>query len=159
MSRKDMLRQQILADHTESLAVLKSLTPEQWAMPVPSDEGAQWTARDVLAHLAVSEGGQLGQVTRLLAGEQTVPPDFDLNRFNRGSIKKRADRTVEEMLAEIETVHAQVLAALDAVAEADLDKAGRHARGDTLTVAEFFTRITAHRRDHTNQLKQALGVH
>lgn len=159
MSRKEALRQQILTDHAESLAVLKSLTTEQWAAPVPSDEGAQWTARDVLAHLAVSEGGQLGQVMRLLAGEQTVPSDFDLHRFNRGSVKKRAEKTVEELLAEIEATHTQVLAALDAVAEGDFDKAGRHARGDTITVAEFFTRITTHRRDHVEQLKQALGVH
>ncbi len=159
MTRKESIRQQILADHAESLAVLKRLTPKQWAAPVPSDEGAPWTARDVLAHLAVSEGGQLGQVTRLLAGEQTVPPDFDLNRFNRGSVKKRADKSVDELLAEIESAHAQVLAALDAVAEADLDKTGRHARGDIITVAEFFTRITAHRREHAHQLKQALGVH
>jgi hypothetical protein len=158
MSRKESIRRQILADHTESMAVLKSLTPEQWVMPVPSDADALWTARDVLAHLAVSEGGQLGQITRLLAGEQTVPPDFDLNRFNRGSVRKRADKSVEELLAEIETAHAQVLAALEAVAESDLDKTGRHARGDTITVEEFFTRITAHRRDHTDQLKQALGV-
>lgn len=158
MSRKELIRQQILADHAESLAILKSLTAEQWAMPVPSDEDAPWTARDVLAHLAVSEGGQLGQITRLLAGEQTVPPDFDLNRFNRGSVRKRADKSVAELLAEIEAAHAQVLAKLDEVAEADLDKTGRHARGDTITVEEFFTRITAHRRQHTDQLKQALGV-
>ena len=83
MSRKDSIRQRIAADHAACMSILNSLTAEQWEKPAPSDEGAQWKARDVLAHIAVSENGQLGQITRCLAGEATVPDDFDLNRFNR----------------------------------------------------------------------------
>lgn len=157
-ARKDALRQKIMADHAASLAILKPIAPEQWARPVPSDEGAAWTARDVLAHLAVSESGQLGQITRCLAGEVTVPDDFDLNRFNRGSVKKRADKTIDDLLAEIEAGHAQVLAQLDKTAEADLDKTGRHARGDTLTIEQFFHRITEHRLAHSQELQRALAA-
>lgn len=157
-TRKDALRRQITADHAVSLAILKALTPEQWTQPVPSDEGAAWTARDVLAHLAVSESGQLGQITRCLAGEVTVPDDFDLNRFNRGSVKKRADKTPADLIAEIEAAHAQVLAQLDHTAEADLDKTGRHARGDTLTVEQFFLRITEHRLGHARELQRGLSA-
>lgn len=157
-ARKDALRQQIAADHAASLTLLKSLPAEAWGRAVPSDEGAAWTARDVLAHLAISEVGQLGQITRCLAGEATVPDDFDLNRFNRGSVKKRADRSVADLLAEIEAGHAQVLAQLDKTAEADLDRTGRHARGDTITVEQFFRRITEHRLAHCRELQRALAA-
>lgn len=157
-TRKDALRRQVTADHAVSLAILKAFTPDQWSHPVPSDEGAAWTARDVLAHLAISETGQLGQITRCLAGEVTVPDDFDLNRFNRGSVKKRADKTPAELIAEIEAGHAQVLAQLDRTPEADLDKTGRHARGDTLTIEHFFQRITDHRLAHARELQRAVAA-
>ena len=155
--RKGTLRQAILSDHAASLAILTRLTPEQWEMAVPSETEAPWRALDVLAHLAVSEGGQLGQIRRCVAGEVTVPDDFDLARYNRRSVQKQAGRTVAEHLAEINRAHAEVLATLDAVDEADLDKTGRHARGDILTVEAFFHRITEHRRQHAEALARDLG--
>lgn len=154
--RKQRIRERIEADHAASLAILNSLTESDWDKPVPSDEGFGWKARDVLAHLAVSEGGQLGQLTRCVAGEVTVPDDFDLARFNRRSVQKQAEKPVPALLAEIERGHAEVLKALETVGEADLDKSGRHARGDVITVEQFFTRITEHRREHAEQLQQAV---
>lgn len=154
--RKTALRERLLADHAASLAILRAIPAEQWATPVPSDEGANWTARDVLAHLAISEAGQLSPLRRTLAGEATLPADFDLNRYNRGSVKKRADKTPADLLAEIEAAHAEVLAQLEQTAAADLDKTGRHARGDVLTVEQFFVRITEHRRQHAEELQRFL---
>lgn len=158
MSRKDSIRQRITDDHAACMALLNSFTPEQWEMPAPSDEGAQWKARDVLAHLAVSEGGQLGQIERCLKGEAPVPDDFDLTRFNRRSVQKQAEKSVADFLNMIETGHSRVLAALDTVADADLDKTGRHARGDVLTVEQFFIRTTEHRLQHAEELKKALSA-
>lgn len=156
-SRRDSIRQRIAADHAACMSILKSLTPEQWATPVPSDEGAQWTAKDVLIHLAISEGGQLGQLERCLKGEAPVPDDFDLTRFNRRSVQKNADRSTAELLAMIETGHAQILARLETVEEADFDKRGRHARGDIITVEQFFIRTTEHRRQHAEEIQKAVG--
>ena len=156
--RKDKLRQTIQADDAASMAIFKKLSPEQWNQPVPSDEGAEWKARDVLTHVAISEGGQLSVIRRVLAGQGGVPTDFDLNRYNRRSVQKQAERPVEEMLAGIEQEHAQALALLDSLSDADLDKTGRHARGDTLTVEQFLHRITEHRRQHAQELAQHLGL-
>jgi hypothetical protein len=156
--RKTKLRETMEADHAACMAVFRRLTPEQWQQPVPSDEGAQWRARDVLAHVAVSEAGQLGQITRLLDGGVTVPDDFDLHRFNRRSVQKQAEASEADLLGVIERDYAKVLSALEALPEVDLDKAGRHARGDTITVEQFFHRVTEHRRQHAEQVAQALGL-
>src|SRR5215204_2899654 len=96
--RKAELRATIEADHAASMAILRSILPEQWLQPVPSDEGADWKARDVLAHVAVSEAGQLASLTRVIAGQSTIPDDFDLNRYNRRSAQKQAETSVEELL-------------------------------------------------------------
>ena len=156
--RKDKLRQTMQADAAASMAVFKSLSADQWDQPVPSDEGADWKARDVLNHAAISEGGQLVVIQRVLAGQGGVPSDFDVNRYNRRSVQKQAERTVEEILASLARDHAQVLAALDVASDADLDKTGRHARGDTLTIEQFFHRITEHRRQHAEELAKNLGL-
>jgi hypothetical protein len=156
--RKDELRQTIEADDAASLAIFRRVSPEQWEQPVPSDEGATWHARDVLNHVTISEGGQLAVIQRILAGQGGVPADFDLNRYNRRAVQKQAERTVDDMLTSIARDHAQVLAALDGTSEADLDKTGRHARGDTLNVAQFFHRITEHRRQHAEELARNLGL-
>ncbi len=156
--RKENLRQTIEADHAASLAIFRRVSPAQWEKPVPSDEGANWKARDVLAHVAISEGGQLAVIQRVLAGEGGVPPDFELSRYNRRSVQKQAERSVDDFLATIERDHAQVLAMLATVSDADLDKTGRHARGDVLTVERFFHRITEHRREHAEDLAKNLGL-
>lgn len=156
-TRIDTIRQTILADHAASMDIFSRITQEQWEKAVPSDEGAEWKARDVLAHLAVSEEGQLGQITRCLAGEATVPDDFDLARFNRRSVQKRANKPVEDLLNDIKLGHAKVVAALNSIADGELDKTGRAARGDVITVEEFFIRITQHRKQHAEELKRALS--
>jgi len=156
--RKDKLRQAMQADHAASLAIFNRVTPEQWGQPVPSDEGVDWKARDVLSHVAASEGSQLVVIQRVLNGQGSVPEDFDVNRYNRRSVQKQAERTPVEFLASIDRDHAQVLAALDGLDEAELDKTGRHARGDTLTIEGFFNRITEHRRQHAEELAHNLGL-
>ncbi len=157
-SRQDAIRQRLTADHAACMAILNSLTEAQWQTPVPSDEGAQWTAREVLAHLAVSESGQLGQIVRCLKGEDPVPADFDLTRFNRRSVQKQAEKSITDLLKDIEAGHAQALATLDTVTtDADFDKAGRHARGDVITIEQFFIRTTEHRRAHAEEIQRALA--
>lgn len=156
-SRTDSIRQKIQADHAASLEILKSLSEAQWATPVPSEEDAPWTAKDVLIHLAVAEAGILTPITRYVNGEQGVPADFDLSRYNRSSVKKRTDKTAPELLAEIEAAYAALLAKLETLTEADLDKTGRHARGDTLTMEGFFLRTCEHRLQHARELQKAVG--
>lgn len=157
MSRKDSIRNTLETNNAASLAILKSFTAEQWKTPVPSEEEAPWTAKDVLVHISTAEAGHVGQITRAVAGEDPVPADFDLNRYNRRSVQKNAEKTVDELLDNLQTAYAQLLAKLDEVAETDLDKTARHARGDTLTVEGFFLRCAEHRLDHAEQLKKAVS--
>jgi len=156
-ARKDTIRKRITDDHEVAIKILKSFTPEQWAKPAPSEQDAPWTAKDVLAHLADSEGGILGQISRCLAGEVTVPDGFDLARWNRRVVQKRAESSIADLLNSIEATHQQVLQRLETVSDAELDKKGKHARGDVITIEEFFTRITEHRRQHAEELKKGVG--
>lgn len=158
MSRKEDIRAFMEGNNAKSLSILKSITAQQWQTPVPSEEDAPWTAKDVLIHLAVSEAGHVGQITRAATGQDAVPSDFDLNRYNRRSVQKNAEKTVDDLLADIQTAYSQLLAKLDEVSEADLDKTSRHARGDTLTVEGFFRRVAEHRLDHAEIIQNAIAA-
>ena len=141
------------ARNVESMAILSALTEADWSRPVYSAEAAGWLVRDVIAHLADSERGLVSQMQRLVAGGQTIPPDFDLNRWNRRSVEKRAGKTVTEHLAEIQDAFHQALALLETVTDSDLDKVGRHPRGDEPTLEVFFRHLANHRAGHAADIK------
>jgi len=144
------------AAHQATWAVLSAIPEADRLRPVYG-EGGPWTVRDVVAHLADAESGLLGQVRRLLAGQVTVPPDFDLNRWNRGAVRRSQGRPFEDLLNEIQTSHVEALRTLQACPEEDLDRRGRHSSGEILSVEGFFLRMADHRRGHTRDIQQALA--
>lgn len=156
-NRKDLIREFVVAKNAESMQILSALGEADWATPVHSTEAGGWTVRDLLAHLADSEKGQTGQIRRLVAGAQTLPPDFDLARWNRRTVEKRAGQAPAELLAEVQRAYADLLILLDGLAEADLDKVGRHASGEQLTAEAYFRRIANHRAEHAAEIRAALG--
>ena len=157
-SRVNSIREFIAAKNRESMGVFERMGETDWARPVYSTEGGgHWTARDVLAHLADSEKGQLGQAQRINNGQPGVPADFDLNRWNKRAVEKRADKSPAELLADVRDGYARVLAFLEGIAEDDLDKVGRHASGQDLSVEAILRHIAAHRATHVAEIEAALG--
>jgi hypothetical protein len=156
MSRKQAIRAHLDQNNVASLAILKAVTEDQWLTPVPSESDAPWTAKNLLTHLAIAEAGHVGQITRAAAGQDPVPADFDLSRYNRRSVQKAAEKSVSDLLSELETAYDQLVAKLGELDDSDLDKTARHARGDVLTVEGFFLRCSDHRLEHAQQLQTAI---
>jgi hypothetical protein len=123
---------------------------------VYGDGDSLWTVRELLGHLADSEGGLLGQVRRLIAGEMTVPENFDLNRWNRSAVRKRAGLQVPELLNQIETAYQRALEVLDGMDESLLDLKGLHSSGKVLTAEGFLRRMADHRSEHVADIQAAL---
>ncbi len=156
-ARKDAIREFIVSKNAESMQVLTGLGEADWGQPVYSTESATWTVRDVLAHLADSERGLLGQIRRQAVGQQTIPPDFDLQRWNRRAVEKRAGQPAAELLAEIQARFAEALDVLAGLDDADLDKTGRHPRGDEPDLETCFRHMAEHRAGHAAEIRAALG--
>lgn len=154
--RKDAIRRHMISAHEDTWPVLTSLQPGDLVAPVYGDGDSLWTVRELLGHLADAEGGLLGQVTRLVAGEVTVREDFDLARWNRSAVRKRAGLEMSELLDQINTAFQEALDFLEQVDEASLDLQGRHASGQSLTGEGFLRRIADHRREHVSDIRRAL---
>jgi len=157
IDRKHALSTGLLQAHATLDAVLDQLTPSQWESPI-QEADARWTTRQLLSHLCDAARGQAGQITRIVAGEETVPPDFDLNRWNKRTVEKANDRSVAELRQTLADNHALVAKTLAAVSDADLDKVGRHSSLNMMIVETIFRLIGTHEIVHAKDIAQVFGL-
>jgi uncharacterized damage-inducible protein DinB len=131
---------------------------DRWDEQVYND-GPAWTARQLLIHMAEAEHGLFGQMRSIVeTGESTVPDDFDVDRYNKRSVEKRAEMTVAEARESLERDRAAMLAWLDTLTDADLEKTGRHPVIGVIPIDMYVRVIARHQKDHTADIARALGL-
>lgn len=155
--RTEFLRKRLLSAQADMEAVFGQIE-DRWEAQVYAD-GAQWNARQVAIHLAVSEVGLFGQMKSILeTGASTVPDDFDVDRYNKRSVEKRDGLTAAEALAEQAAGRAALLAWLDSLTDADLEVKGRHPVIGIIPMDMYIRVIARHQKDHTADVARALGL-
>jgi hypothetical protein len=155
-TRKTEIRSYVEDCHAQSWAIIERLEAKDENLVVYSSEETDWTLRTLIAHLADAERGMLGQMKRAVAGEMTVPENFDLQRWNRGVARKSSDGSIEDYKLRILNGFQDLLHFLDDLDENSLDVQGRHPSGDLLTMEGYLRRIAKHRLDHARDLQQAM---
>lgn len=129
----------------------------RWETPVYS-EGANWTVRQIAIHLAVSDKGHNNMMAAIAQGENTIPEDFDLERFNRRSVEKRAEMSPDEVRQSLRATAAERIAWLDMHDDTVLEKKGRHGSMQILSIAEILDVIAGHDRTHARDIAEALEI-
>lgn len=117
-----------------------------------------WTVRDLMAHLASAELGHCHVIRRLLAGQPTSIPGFNLDAFNHAEVDIRRERSLTELLAEYTTNRAATLVLLESIGVDDWDKAGPHPGGFETTVEGVFRVISLHEKRHLKELRTMLDA-
>lgn len=128
-----------------------------WDNAVFSD-GAAWDVRQLLIHLADADLGSNRQVMGIVEGAEIIPENFDLERYNRRAVEKRAEMTVEEARASLEESRAALNIWLDALDDSALDRRGRHASMRILSVGTILEIMADHERTHADDIAAALGI-
>ena len=146
-----------LADARQHLNAILDKVADRWDTQVYSD-GAAWTVHQLVIHLMVTDKGHNNTVKGIANGEETIPADFDLERFNRRSVEKRAETTVDEARASLAVTASERNAWLDSIDDATLDKKGRHGSMRVLSIEEITQVIADHDRDHGNDIARALNI-
>jgi uncharacterized damage-inducible protein DinB len=154
--RKQTARDALTRTREDLLQLVGQLQPDDWYKPVQTTDGG-WTAKQMLLHIATSETGQTSTGRAIAADQPTVPDDFDLNRYNNRQIEKNKDKQPPEILLGMAEGRQKLLTFLEEVPEDALDKRGKHARGDIISLEHLFRRIAEHEAEHTAQIKAALG--
>ena len=146
-----------LADARNYLNSVFDQVGDRWDTQVYS-EGAAWTVKQLALHLMITDKGHNNTVKGIATGEETIPADFDLERFNRRSVEKRAETSIEEVRSALATTAAERDAWLDTIDDATLDKQGRHGSMHILSIEKIMNVIANHDRDHAADIARVLNI-
>lgn len=155
-AKKDEIREKLSQARTTLLDYLQGLEAEQWATAVQSED-AQWTVADMVRHLASSEKGMINLIEQFQQGNDPVPADFDLARFNQRSVQKSQELTPADLLAALESNHTRLLQVIDGLSAEDWQKKGRHGSMRILTIEEVCHVIAGHDMTHLADMQKALS--
>jgi len=116
-------------------------------------DGAQWTLRQLALHLAISDIGHNNMIFHYAEGKEFIPADYDINRYNRRSVEKRDEMTLQEARASLAQSRENLLAWFDnAPDDSFLDKTGRHANLKILTISEITDVMVGHESTHADDI-------
>ncbi|MBE2184335.1 MAG: DinB family protein [Anaerolineae bacterium] len=121
-------------------------------------DGAAWNIRQLTIHLADSDKGQSRVLMAIIAGQDLIPPDFDIERYNRRMTEKRAEVTFAEARASLAESRAELLHWLNSADDSVFNHSGRHASLKILTVEEFLGVIADHERSHAADIAAVLNA-
>ncbi len=146
-----------LADSRRYLNNVLDQVGDHWDTQVYSD-GAAWTVQQLALHLMITDKGHNNMLKGIATGEETIPADFDLERFNRRSVEKRAETPVDEIRSSLATTAADREAWLDTIDDETLDKTGRHGSMHILSIAKILSVVANHDRDHAADIARVLNI-
>lgn len=144
------------ASRQELLALLNSLTPEEWSQTVFS-EGEQWAVQTVVSHLIDSERGMSIHVHKIRKGEETLPPDFDIDRWNAKVTERISDQSPAALLEGLQATRSRTLGQLGEIQENEWSLTGRHPARGIITIDQYYETIHGHEVIHTRDIASALG--
>lgn len=156
MKTKEKIRAKLDEARDEMNRVLDQVG-DRWEQQVYSD-GLAWSVRQVLVHVADADRGHNRQAMGYAEGQQVIPPDFDVQRYNTRTTEKLASKTVEEARTEMAQSRQALLEWLDGVEEDKLDREGRHASGNVMTVRNMLRIQALHEQAHARDIAAALGI-
>lgn len=154
--RKEILKTMLTESH-ETLNHVLDAVGDRWDTPIYSD-GLQWTARQIVVHLADAERGHYNQLTNIAEGREVIPPDFDIERYNKRTTEKHAEKTVAQARAEIAESRKALMAWLDSLDADKLTRTGRHASLNIMSVEEILKIVARHEREHAQDIARALNI-
>jgi hypothetical protein len=130
---------------------LENLDPVQKTVPGVSGD---WSVKDILAHITWHEREMLKVIhVRALAGSDLW--DLPLDQRNAAIFEENKDRALKDVLEEYSTVFAELITAIDRLADGDLHDAGHFAQmpSDWNPWELFADNTYLHYEDHLIDLK------
>jgi catechol 2,3-dioxygenase-like lactoylglutathione lyase family enzyme len=114
---------------------------------------ADWTKKDLIAHLTSIEPRIRAQINAVVQG--TPWPAEDIDTFNAREVASRRDWTLDDLRREFEAESAASQALVETLSEADLAREVDHPRRGRITLFEVVQIIPRHVRTHLADLDAA----
>ena len=116
-------------------------------------EGAQWTLRQLAIHLALAGQGHNEMIFRYSQDKEYIPEGYDVDRWNKSAVEKKAEMTLAEARASLEKSRQQLLDWMNTVTDASiLEKTGRHPRKESASVSDIIRINALHEEEHARDM-------
>lgn len=147
-----------LAESRRGLNHVLDQVGDRWDAQVYS-EGAAWNVRQLLVHLVLTDAAHNNMVMGYAEGKEVVPADFDLERYNRRSVEKKAELTPEQARESLAQSRAALYAWLDSVTDESIfEKTGRHGSMNIMSVRQILRIAAQHEHNHALDIARVLGI-
>lgn len=135
--------------HAEVLGALDGISADELdARPGPGE----WSAREIVHHLADSEMTSAIRLRRLLAEDRPVIASYDEEEFAR---RLHYDRPIESSLAALRAARESTAELLGALTEDEWSREGTHSESGPYGVEDWLTVYADHAHDHADQIRTA----
>ena len=114
----------------------------------------EWTAREVVHHLADAETRSAIRLRQLLAEDEPTIQGYDENLY---ASRLHYDRPVDASLALVRAVRASTGELLARLTDADYHRSGTHTESGPYSVATWLELYAAHCHDHADQIREAVA--
>lgn len=130
-------------------AALAGITDAELDREPPGDD---WTARQIVHHLADSESMAYIRLRRLIAEDDPLIGGYDEPVWAR---RLHYDRPIEASVAVLRAVRAASLELTERLAEDEWNRAGTHSESGRYSVDDWIRIYAAHPREHADQIRRA----
>jgi hypothetical protein len=143
------IKSKLQASRAKLLATVDGLDANAWEWR-PAD--GRWSVRLILAHVGSAQWSHLEVAQRLVAGQPTAIPGFDLDEWNNARVAEREDWLVNQVLADLESAQQATLGFLETIDDQALVITGSHPALGEVTVAQVIRIIPIHDNLHRRDL-------
>jgi hypothetical protein len=148
------IKEKLNETREELIDLAGELTDDQWNLAV-FGEDSDWRVIDIVRHVADSERGMTNLMKQIKEGRDGVPPDFDIDRWNRRAVSKLQHKSPQELLEWMNENRMELFSFIDTLDEDDWDKKGRHASLRIMSIEEICHLIADHEHMHLLGVRQA----
>jgi hypothetical protein len=135
-----------VADLEDALAGISEADLDR---PQPGDE---WTARQVIHHLADSESMAYVRLRRLIAEDEPIIHGYDEPEWAR---RLHYERAIEASVAVVRAVRSASLQLLETLTPAEWARTGTHSESGPYSVGRWLETYADHTHDHADQIRRA----
>ncbi len=140
---------------TQVEAQIRSVPAGRWDEVTPGAE-AGWTRRQLLAHMATND---LRQITRVRVGagigsqadRDALSEQADVDVWNRAQVEQRRDRSIDELVAELQAHRAEFIVLLESLSPEQRSQLMPF-RGDRLPLTTGVPMIIGHLAEHAREV-------
>ncbi|MCW1967689.1 MAG: DinB family protein [Anaerolineae bacterium] len=155
MSKAETLAQKLSDEGTRTLAFLSNLAPDIWGKRCHG-ESSDWTVRDVVEHMILSEEGLRSQFRQVSEGGTGAPEGFDIDRFNASRRGKLADLSREQLFERYTFSRSRTADFARSLSDAQLALVGRHPAMGMCALEDMLKMMYLHHTMHVKEIKRVI---